>query len=411
MKENNQNILLVSYFFPPFPGIGGRRWAKFVKYLSRKGYTIHIISAKNPFNVNSLWSSDVSKNDNIKINALEGKFPAVLAVEPKSILQKIKYKLSLAGIKSFAKGTPYDRSIFWNSDMLKKADALIREHNIKKVIVSCAPFRSAYAALALKKKHPQLHIATDFRDPWTWGEILGYKHLKKADLKFEKRMQDKVVQESNIITVPVQVMKDHLIREYPEYAGKIHLLPHAFDDDECRQKKQYSQHNFRLAFYGTLYLNIEHYIKALAEIMGAYPGKITLDIYSDSEKYSEIWNKNGAGQAVNYYSPIQGRALFEKLVDYDFVLFIHPLHGIHNLSTKFYEIINCRIPILYIAEEGDTANFIKETRLGIHVNEGNLKAALHKLISGEHEFAYNREFDVTEYSFEKVTNHLVKLFE
>ena len=41
--NNLKHVLLISYSYPPYPGIGGRRWAKFSKYLSRLGFVIHVI--------------------------------------------------------------------------------------------------------------------------------------------------------------------------------------------------------------------------------------------------------------------------------------------------------------------------------------------------------------------------------
>ena len=52
---SKQHILLISYTFPPHPGIGGRRWAKFSKYLSKLNYIVHVIHVANPFDEDSLW--------------------------------------------------------------------------------------------------------------------------------------------------------------------------------------------------------------------------------------------------------------------------------------------------------------------------------------------------------------------
>ena len=56
----DEPVLLVSYTFPPYKGIGGRRWAKFAKALARRGHPVHVIHSAGADSLKgSLWSADV----------------------------------------------------------------------------------------------------------------------------------------------------------------------------------------------------------------------------------------------------------------------------------------------------------------------------------------------------------------
>ena len=114
----NKNILLLSYVFPPYPGIGGRRWAKFAKYLSRKGYTVHVICAKNPFSDISLWMKDVQNDPNIIVYPISPEYPSILLRKPVSVVEKIMYRFNDLRIRLAAKGNPYERAVFWRNEML-----------------------------------------------------------------------------------------------------------------------------------------------------------------------------------------------------------------------------------------------------------------------------------------------------
>ena len=84
-------ILLLSYFFPPYPGIGGRRWAKFAKYFTRRGLRVHVISAENPFPEISAWQHDVDSNENIIQHPLPTGYPKILLSNPKNIFERAQY--------------------------------------------------------------------------------------------------------------------------------------------------------------------------------------------------------------------------------------------------------------------------------------------------------------------------------
>ena len=52
-------VLIVSFYFPPYGGVGARRWAKFSKYLSKAGVKTHVLAAN--FDGNSPWTKDIKE--------------------------------------------------------------------------------------------------------------------------------------------------------------------------------------------------------------------------------------------------------------------------------------------------------------------------------------------------------------
>ena len=55
-------ILIISHTFPPYKGIGGRRWAKFAKELARRGHPVHVVhSAGSEDLMGSLWTDDADR--------------------------------------------------------------------------------------------------------------------------------------------------------------------------------------------------------------------------------------------------------------------------------------------------------------------------------------------------------------
>lgn len=408
MPETNKNILLISYVFPPYYGIGGRRWARHAEYLAKAGYTIHVICAKNPFDKISLWQKNIEGNKSIIVHQLPSRFPKSLLNYKPGFFNKLLYKFWISLLPFFTKSNFLDRSAFWKSVMLEKANVLISENKINKVIVTGGPFSVLYFATLLKKSFPGLFLLSDWRDPWTWAPNWGYSSLSDERMKEEKRMEKLTLNDSDVITVPTESMLNSIVKMYPEYAGKIKVLPHFFDEEEIPVKSKTKSDKLRLVYYGTTYINTEHYFKELADILKSNADAITLDIYSDNPNCKSIFNEYQLAN-VNYYQVLPANQLFSKFENYDMVLLVHPDYGKDNISTKFYEIIYSRTPIFLISEPGLASDFIKTNKLGVHASSGQLKNAFSQLVLNRQEFIYNQTFDVSAFSLKNITSEIIKL--
>lgn len=405
--NNLKHILLISYTYPPYPGIGGRRWAKFSKYLSRLGYVIHVIHSKSPFKEQSLWLDDVEKNENIKRYELNRKYPKVLSTQPKSIFNKLIYKISLILVKLFSKGTPYDKGIFWRESMLKLSNDLIIKHNIKNIIVSCAPFSSAYFAADLKQKFIGLNLIVDFRDPWTWGTSYGFPDLNKKRFDFEKKSEYTVIEKFDSVLVPSDEMKNYLIKSYPKFSNKFLLIPHCFDEDDIVVKQKNPSNSVRLLFYGTLYDNLDKVFDDLAKVIGAINKRVLLDIYSASATYKNSFeSKNLLNTSVNYFGQILPKDLFNKLNLYDYVLIIQPDYAKDFITTKIYEIIYSRTPIFLVANEGKLFDFIKKNSLGLCCTPAELLENFSQILFSDKNVYKIEQFPIENYSFKSVSSNL-----
>jgi len=408
-SDKEKHVLLISYTFPPYPGIGGRRWAKFAKYMSRLGYTVHVIQAKNPFKEKSLWLEDIKNNDRIITYEIEIRYPKILLTNPTNFYQKFKYKAALFIVNLFTKGSPYDRGIFWKRDMLKKSEELIWKYKIENIISNCAPFSSAYYALDLKKQYKNLNLIVDFRDPWTWGKGYGFSILENKRLLFEKEKELEVMQNSDYILVPTVEMKNHIHSVYPKLSDKVNLVPHGFDKDEITHKPKSQTNIKRLIFYGSLYFNLDYIFKEIAKCFNEYNGKVTLDIYSSTKSYQKYFlAANLISESVNYHKPLLPRELFKKMDLYDFVLIVQPEYAKDFISTKIHEIIYTKTPIILISDDGELSDFIKRNHLGLCFKLENLRKDFHLIFESKlAEFKLN-QFPIEDYSFEEITSNLTQ---
>ena len=400
-----EKILIINYTFPPSRGIGGRRWAKFAKNLKRAGADVHVICAEPEPNESSPWDSDV---EGIKTYFLKENYPHLEPV-PKTIFQRFRNHVVFNFLKVASKGTPYDRALFWKKPLLKKASQIITEQGITKLIVSGAPFRLLWIGTFIKKRFPEIFYLADLRDPWTWEDVYGIEKLSKRKRDFEHEMLTKVISEANMITVPVIPMVENLIALFPAHKEKINLIPHGFDPDEVQVNppKKVGK-KLKLFYFGSLYKVDEHF-RALISTIKAFPDQIELNIYTRRNKYEDWFLKENLSSQVKYFKPIPAKELFIKLKEADFILlFKMAERGKDNISTKYYEIIHSRIPILLIGTPGAASELVVKNKLGIHFQVDEVEKGFENLLNGRNRLDFNYNFDTSEFSFPKITEHLLQ---
>ena len=53
------NSLFILFYFPPFARVGGRRWAKYLKYLYRQNHNFKVLAGD--YKTTSPWDKDITE--------------------------------------------------------------------------------------------------------------------------------------------------------------------------------------------------------------------------------------------------------------------------------------------------------------------------------------------------------------
>lgn len=407
MKQTGEHILLISYVFPPYPGIGGRRWAKFAKYLAKKGFVVHVICAQNPTAETSIFIDDV-KQEGIHVYPVSSGYPSVLIKQINSFTDKINYRIQLMRLKLATKSNYYDKGINWKSRFISKAKDVIEAHRIKNIVVTGAPFSVLFDASALRQYFPGAKMIADMRDPWTWGTAYGMQIISAGRKAEERRREAVVIEKYDIVSVPTQEMKETLCKTYPSFSDKIQVIPHAFDPEEINLLPKTTSPTNRFVFYGTLYVGIENVFEQVLQFV--LKQKSTLDIFLFGNKDKQTFFKKDEMPGIHLFEPVQPSVLFKRFSNYDYVIIIQPVVAKDFITTKIFEIIYSGTPIILISEEGKLSSFIVENKLGIHIHPGQLEKflAIDKTKNGSVDV---QAFPIASYSFESVTDKLVSYFD
>lgn len=378
MEGKPLNILIVSFYFPPYDKVGGRRWAKHYKYLHRNGIQAFVLTGQ--FSGQSPWDKDIKPwQDHVfRIEHQTPERPYHLSTLPRNILQKIIWKLSYLNWekkKNNLEGNYSDLSRGSEASYLDKAAEIIRSQNIDTVILSVGPFSYSSVIPELKKQFPAVKFVLDFRDYWE-DSLAG---LTPAQVSFEKKLQKTVLSSVDLVLSPNQEMQTY-------YATQMNAnswcLPHCYDEDDIavgenpgeKQNQQLS-----LIYGGAFYSGIEGSIANIRKVIDRLSE--TKPVRADFYVSIKGFETELAHPAITRQGFMDSNAYFKKVKQADYAILILPPNRVNAMSSKFYELLALRKPILYFGGTGTVSEFLIQHRLGFHITAENIREQAEAILS------------------------------
>ncbi len=343
-----KKILIISYIFPPTPGIGGRRWAKFAKYLHRKGYDVKVITAKIPYNNKSNWYTDVKEltEENRILYIKSGRLKYMSS--PKTFFDKIMYRVSLFYLKLRLDGQYYDSSILWEKYLIPVVDEHIK-NGYKTIVATGAPFRYLTFLEKLKDKYDNIKLIADIRDPWMNNKVsYNYATLSEKRYVFEKKAEKSIVKFFDIIITVSNIETEYFSHLDEKTQSKFITIPNGFDSDDMKLPDEYEKKQAdKLVFVytGTFYQkampNLNELIKVLDKIKKRKKyiyEKLQFDFYgSVPQDFYKVIENHGI---IKFHGQIALNEVVLKIYNSSATMIFLPPDAKHYFVTKFYEYIS-----------------------------------------------------------------------
>jgi hypothetical protein len=200
-KQRARRLLVISYHFPPDGSVGGLRWSGLTKYLARRGWEVHVITAAEQTapssepglhlhhcpparSLNDAYNSVASRlrsamrprNSANGARPAESAPPAAPSASPASQAgatdkTKSPYASSSPGIIGWARTNLSALMAFpdWGQGWIFPAASMARRLMSNKefdVVVSSGPPHSAHLAATLACFETPAKLIIDMRDPW-----------------------------------------------------------------------------------------------------------------------------------------------------------------------------------------------------------------------------------------------------
>jgi hypothetical protein len=386
-----RKILFISYHFPPSTAVGGQRIANFAAAVRALAWQPRVLTVAD---------ADIAHSDPVRLKAVAGvpiervavrrtalglaewvwkrrpswkgrttvPTPAVRGDQPPPARNSAPTGLRRA-ILSFLALPDWERN--WCLPAIIQAVRIVRRERIKWIMTSCPPYSVHLIGLAVKALTGAQWIA-DFRDPWmTTGSKRMYP-TTALSLRIEAFLERRVVERADLLVFNVERLRNAYRERYRAVAAeKFAFIPNGIATATTVRKPKYDV--FTIAYTGSLYVgrSPEPVLAAVALLMRE--GRLPPDGCRvrlvgqcgmvDGVPTQALIDRYGLGSIVEVQDPVPYRQALEIVCRSHLALLLAP-NLPYQIPAKVYDYLGAGTRILAIAEEGGTADLLRETGAG-----------------------------------------------
>ena len=394
-----KKVLIISYYFPPIGGAGTLRILKFLKYLPLYGWEPHILTVKKHYSFlhdNSLEreipdSKNIHRSYALLIGDLIRKiFKYKPGRRNNNKIQNEHFKdlYSIAGdIILFLKNLFYtvlffpDEYIGWLPFGVLKGRDIVKNKEID-VIVSSGPPNTVHIIGLLLQKITGKKWIVDFRDLWNQYYLNYNPYNIGIKNEFDSFMERTTVTHADGIIVVSDIMKAQLLARFPGVpSDKVTVITNGYDSADFNDIVPYDfKKKFVVTHFGTFFKwrNPLNFLKALRNLIDKHNDFredvlfVCMGIINEHVvRYIDSLRLRPYVQIIDYKPYYEG---LKYLKGSDIFLLItgELAYNENMLTTKLFDYIGGKKPILAITGDGALKEFIEEYSLGKTVNNDNI---------------------------------------
>jgi len=414
-----KKLLLLSFKYPPYAGVGGFRWANLSLRFADKGYIVHVVTVKWKKTAASSFL-EVLNHRNIIIHRLPSLgFHNIRYMSSKNRVLDFIYKGIRFILKRLLKPLYFiDEAQQWHWIMIPYVKKLVKKEKIPTIIATGEPFTVNYFASKIKRDlGNRIRLIQDFRDPWnensiyinTFGNLNRINKSKVMEL-FSLKFADVIVSVTKGLSI-----------DFSHKSGKkVHTIYNGFNNSEINKIKKEKSVNkkdtLKIIYAGNFANGRFECLLYLLDYFVKYEERrklFQLIIYSNiskrefPDKYSGLFNTD----FLILKEKISYKKLLEEIVTCDYGLHLNSSFIKNSLSTKIYDYISLGIPIISLNYGDEIETMINEYNFGysINIDKNNIDRIFDE-IGRNKEFKINLN-NVGKFNYNKIIGDYIKLVE
>ncbi len=423
------NILLISYYFPPFNTIGAIRAGKMAKYFHQMGHDVRVIAADHPYLAGELPKTLAVEIPSEKISYTEWfdlnkwtraiyqkvfrKKNLSLTVHHEQVMKKQGAAQFITQAMRSLTNIP-DAKIGWRKYAFNHAQEVLKNWKPDVVYASALPLTSIIVGSQIAKKY-NIPFVAEFRDLWVYSHDYAYQSWrKKIDQLIEKKYLDNA---QKIVTVS-EALADTLKKAYQK---DVRIVHNGYDPDDFRNHEVKKTKKLRLVYTGTLYYPFQNPKILFDALSQMNAEEIEVVFYTDESSKSYLVDEVQSyklDQFVQIHDKVSHREAIQAQLSSD--ILIHFLwddptqSGIY--SAKLLEYIGAeRLVFAFGSTRNDIAEFIEDSGLGMYFSDSKnivqaLKSAIEKKKSNGSFVRPSSEELKVKFSRKTQAEHMISIF-
>ena len=401
-----KRVLYISYFYPPLGGPAVLRNLKTVKYLSRTGFEIDVIT---PSDLEYLY-----RDDTLASQQSERQLFRTPSADPMALLRRLRLfvdqqrssfaaPLAHKAVSNLYMETPekakllirrlwpIDNKIGWLPYLMRTGRKALRENDYDLIYISLGPFSSGLGAYWLSKQSG-LPLVLDMRDYWNLlgdYELQGFAWQRKLSRDWEK----KLYHHASLIVTATRGIKEDICEAFgSELRDKCLTVYNGWDEEDFTGlEDSHPGDGFELAYFGNIYArrSLGKFYAALSSLREEeiLPTGTRVKLYGNFFRETmEEAQRSGVSDLVEFI-PQQGHrdAIQAMLRSHVLLLTLNSSGPRGTLSSKIFEYIRSGRPILaMVPAQKEAAAMLKDCGqpyICAMESEASIRLALQRLIA------------------------------
>jgi glycosyltransferase involved in cell wall biosynthesis len=399
-----KRILIVSFYFPPSPKVGGKRFAFISQILKRTYPELHVLTLKKKY---------ISEKDNTI--SWGGKTHRTAMLPPYPVVITNFYKRVWCHLWSRYLCLLDDYS-GWIFPALIKGIRTIKTNKID-LVIATGPPASAQVVGFLLSLITKTSLILDYRDPWV---IPNLNSKKKLQIKIKPLVERLSIRRAIAIVFCSRIMME----EFKADLGKTinapcHVVPNGFHSKDAIHPLSLGNAKKNMVYAGNFYgeRSIGLLTNAFLQILSE--GSITKESFCFHVFGNTILNedrrlvrKSGLKDIIKFHPPVSYKRMIRYLKYADILLLLSGSDVRYAIPYKIYDYLSVKKPIFAIAPENSAVAEIMSQidcgRLASIDNEDSILKNLRAMLMENPDYSFS---GAEQYTWHNIGNRYIEVID